>query len=250
MSSSSVHPTAIIDPKAEIDPTAEIGPFAVIEAGVKIGAGTTVGPYTHIQGLTTIGEKNQICTGCTIGHPPQHTAYKGAPTHVTIGHGNIFREYVSINRAYEEGHHTTIGDGCFFMGFSHVGHDCAIGNQVIVANGALLAGHVSVGNRAFISGNVVIHQFCRIGRLVMVGGGSGVGQDVPPFMIAEGRPAFIRSLNTVGLSRAGFDGPARLELKRVYKALYRSGKTVRAAIDEIDPASLTPPCRELIEFYG
>ncbi len=244
-----IHPTAVIDPAAEIDSEATIGPFVVIEAGVKIGAGTSIGPHVHIQGLTTIGKSNTIWTGCALGHPPQHTAYKGAPTHLTIGDNNVIREYVSIHRAYEEGHHTLIGSGCFLMGFSHVGHDCALGDNVIVANGALLAGHVTVGNRAFISGNVVIHQFCRIGRLVMISGGSGIGQDIPPFMIAEGRPAGLRSLNTVGLSRAGFDGAMRMELKRVYKAIYRSGKSVKAALAELDTSSLPDYCREFVEFH-
>lgn len=249
MSQPNIHPSAVIDPKAEIDPTATIGPFVVIEANVKIGPGTTIGPYVHIQGHCEIGANNTIATGCTIAHPPQHTAYRGAPTWVRIGDNNVIREYVSINRGYEEGHATVVGNNCFFMGFSHVGHDCVVGNGVIIANGALLAGHVTVGDRSFISGNVVIHQFCRIGRLVMAAGGSGIGQDVPPFMIAEGRPAFIRSLNTVGLSRAGFGPDKRLEVKRLYKALYRSGKTVKSALAELDISTLGPECMELVHFY-
>jgi UDP-N-acetylglucosamine acyltransferase len=244
-----IHPTAIIDPNAELDPSVEVGPFAFIEAGVKIGPNTTIGPYVHIQGLTEIGPDNKIGTGCTLGHAPQHTGYTGAPTRLKIGSGNVLREYVSIHRAFKEGDATVVGNNCFLMGFSHVGHDCEVQDGVILANSALLAGHVSVGSRAFISGNAGVHQFCRIGRLVMVGGGSAVNQDIPPYMIAEGRPALVRSLNTIGISRAGFGPELRTELKRLYRALYRAGKTVRAAIAEIDVAALKPELRELVEFH-
>ncbi len=244
-----IHPTAIIDPRAEIDPTVQIGPCAFIEAGVRIAAGCKIGPYVHIQGLTTIGEGNEIGTGSTIGLPPQHVEYKGAPTQLIIGNHNRIREYASIHRAFHEGDATTIGDRCFIMGFSHIAHDCHIGNGVILANGALLAGHITVGDRSFISGNTGIHQFCRVGRLAMVGGGSRIPQDVPPFMIVEGSPAYIRAINVVGLRRAGFSTALRTELKGLYRLLYRSGKTAKHAIEGIDKGSLSPEALELVNFY-
>jgi UDP-N-acetylglucosamine acyltransferase len=246
---SGLHPTAVIDPSAEIDPAAEIGPFVVIEANVRVGAGTKIGPFAHIQGITEIGANNSIGTGCTLGHPPQHLEYRGAPTKLIIGNNNTIREYVSIHRAYQEGAATVIEDDCFLMGFCHVAHDCRVESGAIIANGALLAGHVTAGRRCFISGGVVIHQFCRIGRLAMIGGKSGVGQDVPPFMIVRGVPAFIRSLNTVGLQRAGVSAEVRRELKNLYRQLYRSGKTITEALAEVDRESLSAEGKELIDFY-
>ncbi len=245
-----IHPTAIIDLKAEIAPTARIGPFAVIESGVTIGEGCTIGPYVHIQGQTLLGANNQIGTGVTLGHAPQHTGYKGAPTRLVIGDNNVIREYASIHRAFHEGEATTIGNDCFIMGFSHVGHDCHVGNGVIIADTAMLAGHVSVGDRAFISGHTAIHQFCRIGRLAMLSAFSGIGQDIPPFMTVRGIPACIRGLNSVGLVRAGFSSQVRVELKRVFHSLYRSEKTVKSAIDDLDLNVLGPQARELVEFYS
>ena len=244
-----IHPTAIIDPKAELDPTVEVGPFCVIEAGVRIGAGSAIGPYVHIQGLTTIGVNNRIGTGATIGHPPQHVEYRGAPTSLIIGDNNVIREGVSLNRAFKEGDATTIGSSCFLMGYSHVGHDSHIGNNVIIANGALVAGHVTVGDRTFVSGNVMIHQFTRVGRFAMLQGGVKVVQDAPPFMIIAGEPCAVRTINKVGLERGGLSREARLDIKRLYKALYRSGKNVSDAIAELDLASLTPEGRELVDFY-
>ena len=248
MAESLIHPTAIVDPKAEIDSGAEIGPYVIIEAGAKIASGTTLGPYVHIQGLTEIGPDNRIGTGCTIGHPPQHLGYDGDPTGVVIGRGNLIREYANINRALKEGDRTVIGNDCFLMGFSHIAHDCEIGDGVIIANGALVAGHVTVGSRAFISGNVVIHQFCRVGRLAMVGGGSRIPQDVPPFMIVEGNPACVRAVNAIGLQRAGFGPDRRRELKQIFRVLFRSDKKARAAIADVDMEPLSAEGRELVEF--
>lgn len=244
-----VHPSAIVDPRAELDPTVEVGPGCVIEGKVRIGARTVLAPHAMIQGEAEIGEDNRIGSFATIGFPPQHLEYKGAPTRTVIGNGNRIREYVSIHRAYKEGDSTTIGDNCFLMAYTHIAHDCRIGNQVIMA-GSTLAGHVTVGDRAFISGVCGVHQFCRVGRLAMVGGLTRATQDVPPFMIAEGSPGYLRTLNTVGIVRAGFAPEIRAELKRVFKALFRQGRTVKDAIAELDRSTLCAESLELIDFYS
>lgn len=244
-----IHPTAVIDTQAEIDPSADIGPFVVIEGKVFVGPRTRLGPGVHVQGECSIGADNDIGSHSTIGFPPQHLEYRGAPTKTVLGDRNRLREYVSIHRGYEEGATTVVGDDCFLMAYTHIAHDCRIGNRVIMA-APLIGGHVTVGDRAFISGCTGVHQFSRIGRLAMVGGHSRITQDVPPFMIVEGNPAYIRAINTVGITRAGFSAETRAELKRVYKAFYRQGKTVKAAIAELDLASLVPEARELADFYS
>jgi UDP-N-acetylglucosamine acyltransferase len=243
-----IHPTAVIDAGAEIDADVVVGPYTVIEAGVRIESGTTVGPHVHIQGLTRIGPDNAISTGCTLGFAPQHLAYRGEPRRLRIGRGNTIREYANIHRAFEVEGETVIGDGCFIMGFSHVAHDCRIGDGAILANGALLGGHVTIGERAFVSGNVLVHQHCRIGRLAMVGGGAGIGQDVPPFVTVGGVPSMIRGLNSIGLRRAGIGAEERMELRRVFKQIYRGGTGVREAAEEIELAELPETAREFIEF--
>lgn len=245
-----IHRTAVIDPRAEIESGVDIGPFVVIEAGVRIGRNTTIGPHAHIQGPTEIGAENKIGTGCCLGLPPQHIGYKGEPSRLIIGSGNTFREYVTVHRAFKEEDATVVGDDCFIMANAHIAHDCRIGNRVIMANAALLAGHVVIGDRAFISGDVGVVQFCRIGRLAMVGGSSKVCQDVPPFMIAEGNPASLRALNSVGMQRAEISVEARKELKQVFRHLYRSGKNVRQAIAELELDKFGQECRELVEFYS
>ena len=135
---------------------------------------------------------------------------------------------------------TVVGSHNFLMINSHLGHNVCLGDHVIVANGALLAGHVRVEDRVFISGNCLVHQFVRIGTLAIMQGGSGVSQDLPPFMVARGGNN-ICGLNTVGLRRAGFGPAERLELKHLYQKLFLSGLNLSEAVAEARKNSSPPP---------
>jgi UDP-N-acetylglucosamine acyltransferase len=105
----------------------------------------------------------------------------------------------------------------------HFGHDTAIGNNCIFANSALLGGHATVEDRAFVSGAVAVHQFCRIGRLAMVGGHARITQDVPPYMLIDGQTGCVVGLNVVGLRRGGYSSDAIAELKAAYRVIFRRG---------------------------
>jgi UDP-N-acetylglucosamine acyltransferase len=242
-----IDPTAIIHPKAELHESVEVGPHVIIDEGVHIGARTVILANAVITGWTEIGEDNVIHYGAVIGHRPQHVLYKGAQTFTRIGNRNIIREYVTIHRAFEPGHATVIGDDNFLMALSHVAHDCKIGNQVVIVNGALLAGHVSVDDMTVISGNVAVHQFVRIGKLAMIRGLTGIGKDVPPYMIVSGVNQ-IRGLNVVGLKRAGFSAEARERVKQGYKILYRSGLNVNQALAKLESEHLGAEVQIIIDF--
>jgi UDP-N-acetylglucosamine acyltransferase len=223
-----IHPTAIIHARAELDATAQVGPYAVIDADVALGAGCVVGPHAHLTGKLRAGAGNRFHSGCVIGDAPQDLKYAGAPTGLRIGDHNVFREHVTVHRSNKLDEDTVIGSHNFLMANSHIGHNAVLGNHVILANGALLAGHVTVQDRVFISGNCLVHQFVRIGTLALMQGGAAISKDLPPFTIARGDNG-ICGLNTVGLRRAGFTAEQRLELKRLYHALFRSGRNLRAA---------------------
>ena len=60
-------------------------------------------------------------------------------------------------------------------------------------------------------------------------GGSAISKDLPPFTIARGDNG-ICGLNIIGMRRAGFSSEQRLELKKLYRALFRSGKKFSDAI--------------------
>jgi len=242
-----IHPTAIIHPKAKLDSTVRVGPYAVIDEAVQLGADCVVGPHVYLTGVTTIGARNQFHAGSVIGDAPQDLKYKGEPTRVRIGDGNIFREHVTVNRATTADGVTVIGSNNYLLLHSHVGHNCQLGDHIILGGGALLAGHVIVQDRALLSGNCMVHQFTRVGTLAMMQGGAGISKDLPPFTIAAG-VNLICGLNVVGLRRAGFDAGQRLEIKRLYRALFRSRKNFRAALATAQAEFTGPAARTLMEF--
>lgn len=244
-----IHPSAIVDPKSRIAENVVIGPCAVIDAGVSVGAGCRIGPHVHLTGQTTIGANNVFHSGCVIGDAPQDLKYKGEPTRVTIGADNVFREHVTVHRSNKLAEDTIIGSNNFFMANSHVGHNCQVGNSVILANGALLGGHVQVADRAFISGNCMVHQFVRIGTLVLMQGGSGVSKDVPPYTIVTGINS-ICGLNIVGLRRAGFTAAQRMELKRIYHALFRSRHHFSAAFQVAQAEFTSDVAKGMLDFIA
>jgi len=242
-----ISPQAIVSKKAKISEGVEVGPFAIIEDDVELGANVKVWPHAYICNGSRIGDGTHIYMGAVIGNIPQDLAFKGGRSFVQIGKNCVIREYVTIHRGTEELSATAIGDGCYFMAVAHVGHNCQIGNNVIVANGALLAGRVVVEDLAFISGNVVIHQFCRIGKLSMIGGFTGINQDVPPYMLVRG-PSVIRSINLVGLRRAKLSREEIGSIKAAYKLLYMSSLNTTQALDEIKKMEKSAVLDHLVSF--
>ena len=134
------------------------------------------------------------------------------------------------------------------MAGSHVAHDCRVGNNVIMANGCLLGGHVTVGDRAFVSGGVAVHQFCRIGRMAMVGGHARIVRDVPPYVTIDGLSGDVVGLNLVGLKRNGFSQDQINVLKEAYRLIYRSGLTWQEILDQLTANFVDGPAAEMVNF--
>jgi len=106
-----IHSTAIVHPKATLADDVEIGPFCLIGEHVTIGKGTRLLSHVTVDGWTEIGERNEVYSFVSIGGPPQHLGYKGEATKVIIGHDNIIREYVTVNRATAPGGGVTTKSG-------------------------------------------------------------------------------------------------------------------------------------------
>lgn len=244
-----VHATAIIHPRARLDPTVQVGPWVVIDEGVSIGPYCVLGPHVYLTGQTLIGSHNAFHAGCVIGDAPQDLKYQGAPTGLRIGDHNVFREHVTIHRSNQEGTETVIGSHNFLMANSHVAHNVELANHVILANGALLAGHVQVQDRAFISGNCVVHQFVRLGTLSFMQGLAAIGKDLPPYTVATGVNGLC-GLNMVGLRRAGLSPEERLELKKVYRLVFRGRQPFLQALAQARAQFHLPPSKILLDFVG
>jgi len=251
VSAGAIHTTAIIDPAAQIGEGCEIGPYCVIGPGVEIGPECWLQHHVSVSGPSRIGRGNRFFAFSSIGQQTQDLKYLGEPTYLSIGDGNCFREFTTVHRGTAPESVTRIGDRGNFLAYSHIAHDCIVGNSVIFSNNGTLAGHVEVGDFAVIGGLCAVHQFCRIGAYALTGGCSKIVQDVPPFMIADGNPASVRSYNKVGLERQGFSPEVQRQIKEAYRIIYRSELNLQQAIQQMR-ADLpeSPEITQLIAFIS
>jgi UDP-N-acetylglucosamine acyltransferase len=249
---------ASIDPSARVHASARIGDGTTIEANavigpeVVIGRRCRIGASAVIDGHTSIGDDTHIYPMASIGLAPQDLKYRGEPTRLTIGRGNTFREFATINRGTQGGGgHTVIGDHNLFMAYVHVAHDCHVGSHTIFGPHATLGGHVMVQDYANISAGSAVHQFCRVGRHAFIGGYSVVTKDALPYGKTIGsRPARVFGPNTIGLARRGYSQDTIGQLKRAYRYLLQSKLNTTRALAQIekDPTLSAPEVRYLVDF--
>jgi len=241
---------AVISPQAQIAANVSVGPFTVIGADVVVGPGTWIGPHVVINGPTRIGADNKIFQFASLGDAPQDKKYNGEPTLLTIGDRNVFRESVTVNRGttHDKGV-TRIGNDNLLMAYSHVAHDCCLGDQIVMANCATLGGHVEVGDWVIMGGLSAVHQHTKVGAHCFIAHNAAVTRDVPPYVMAVGRPATPHSVNSEGLKRRGFTADQILNIRRAYRVLYRSGLKLNAAMEQLEQAAATQAeIRPFVEF--
>jgi UDP-N-acetylglucosamine acyltransferase len=221
-----ISPMSDVDKRAQIGRRVRIGPFCVVGPEVSIGDDTVLHSHVVLTGRTSIGCNNRFWPGSVIGGDPQDVSYNDSDTAIHIGDNNIFREGVTINRGAEkEDSVTRIGNHNMFMANSHIAHNCHVFDHVILVNGVLLGGHVHVHDRAIVSGNSVVHHYSTLGRLCFVSGGCRVPHDIPPFMLAAGSDnPTVRTVNLVGMRRAGIAESSISLIREAHRLLYRRNK--------------------------
>ena len=247
---SGIHPTAIVDAAAKIGGKVSVGPYSIVGPDVALGAGVELMSHVVVDGRTSIGANTRIFPFASIGLPPQDLKYNGEPSRLTIGCDNIIREHVTMNPGTEGGGmETNIGNNCLFMIGAHVAHDCQIGDHVILVNNATLAGHVTIQEWAIIGGLAAVHQFVRIGKHAMVGGKTGVAEDVIPYGSVIGNRARLSGLNIIGLKRRDFSRDDIHNLRKAYRLIFAEEGTMAERIQDV--AELFPdsePVRDIIDF--
>lgn len=247
MSAPNIHPAAEVHASAQLGAGVRVEAGAVVEEGCTIGRDTVIGRHSIIWRNTVLGAGNRIFPFCSLGGEPQDKKYRGEDAPLVIGDGNTIREYCFINQGTAASGETRIGNGNWIMAYVHVAHDCIIGNNAVIANAVQFAGHVEVGDGAIIGGGALFHQFRRIGAGAMVGGGESLRHDVPPYaLVGEG----VVSVNSEGMSRAGYDAQVVAAMRRAYKTLYREGLSLPEAAEAIAamPEAKEGPLAQLAEF--
>ena len=244
-----IHPTAIVEDGAIIGENVKIGPYCIVKKDVKLANGVELISHVVVDGDTDIGENTKIFPFSAVGTIPQDLTYKkGDKVKLIIGKNNIIRENVLINPGtLKDKGVTLIGDNNLFMGSTHIAHDAIIGNNVIMVNQSMVAGHVVVEDHAIIGGSTPIHQFVKIGEYAMIAGAAAVTQDIPPYCLAEGNRAKVKSLNIVGLRR-NFDKEDIKELTKAYKAIFRSEGNIKDLAKKILENTTNEKVKKLCQF--
>ena len=238
-----------IDPKAEIDEGVAIGPWCIVGPGVRIGSGTVIESHVVIRANTRIGTNNRFYQFCSVGEDPADKKFEGEETWLEIGDDNVFREGVTLHRGTGAGGGlTTVGDNNLMMAYGHVAHDCIVGSHTVFANNVGLCGHVTIDDWAILGGYAGVNQFLTVGSHAMIGGMTHISNDVPAYMIVSGRPATVRSVNTIGLERRGFDKESIAEIREAFKILYKRNYSLQEAIDQI--RVLSENCAPLIALVA
>lgn len=228
-----LHPTAIVEPGAQLGSDVMLGAYAYVGAGVTLGDGTRVHHHASVEGNTVLGSQCEVFPYACIGGKTQDLKFKGGNPGVRIGARNVFREYVTIHAATNDGEFTRVGSDNVLLASCHVAHDCALGDHIVMSNGAVLAGHVTIEDHVVIGGYGGIHQFCRVGTFAMLSATAKLVHDLPPYFIADGTPAEIRAINRVGLERNGFTPEQLDRVKQIHRILYRDGLNRSQALEKL-----------------
>ena len=241
--------TAIINQNTKVHSSVKIGPFTVIGPNVEIDENVVIHSHVNISGNTKIGKGNVFYPFASIGNDPQDLKYNGEDTSLIIGDNNKFREYVTVNPGtIGGGGITKIGNNCLFMISSHVAHDCNVGNNVIIANNVPLGGHVTLEDNVVIGGNAAVQQFTRIGQMAMIGGMTGVLNDVIPYGLSTGNRNSLQGLNLIGLRRAKFENKDILGLSEAYKEIFAT-KNINENISKLNGSfQENPLVKNVIDF--
>ena len=225
---------AYVHPNARLAENVTVEPFAYVAENVEIGEGTWIGPNATILYGARIGRNCRIFPCSVVSAIPQDLKFRGEDSIAEIGDNTTIREGATVNRGTASEGKTIIGNNCLIMTYAHIGHDCIIGNNCILGNGTGLAGEVKVDDWAIISAGTLVHQFAHIGGHVIIGGASKVRTDVPPFIKADRDPLTYLGINSVGLTRRGFEKDRIDTIHNIYRVIYQNGMNVSQALDFIE----------------
>jgi len=232
-----VHPSAVVESGARLGEGCTIGPFVYIGPEVSLGDRCAVGPHCVLHGKLTLGSGNTLVSHVALGGPPQDISFKGEASEVIVGDDNVFREFVTVNRATtKEERITRLGSRGLYMAYAHIAHDCQVGDNVIFANNATLAGHVHVGKFSTVGALSAVHQFCAVGDYAFIGGGSIITRDVLPYMKTVGArgEGKVYGVNAIGLQRKGFPEETVRALQAAHRRLFLSKLLLNEALDAVE----------------
>ena len=211
-----------------------ISPVAYVSPKAQLGKNVTIDAFAYIDDNVILGDNCHVFPSAAIGCVPQDLKFRGEETWTIIGDNCVIREFATIHRGTASKGKTVIGNNNLIMAYCHIAHDCVLGNNIIMSNVTQLAGEVEIDDFAVIGGGSLVHQFTHIGAHVMVQGGSKIGKDVPPYIIAGREPLSFFGINSIGLNRRGFTPEQIHTIQEAYRLIYQSNLNTTQALDQIE----------------
>lgn len=246
---SNISNQAYVHPEAKLGESVTIEPFAFIDKNTEVGDGTIVMSGANIRNGARVGSNCRIFPGAVVGGIPQDLKFRGEESLAIVGDNTTIRECVTINRGTASKGYTKVGNSCLLMAYSHVAHDCVLNDNIILGNATQLAGEVEVEHHAILSGGTLVHQFTRIGAHAMIQGGTRLGKDIPPYIIAGREPVCFSGVNLVGLRRHAYSNEKINEIQEIYRVIYQSGFNFSDAVSKIESEfEETPEMRLIVDF--
>ena len=246
---SEISPKAEVSPKAKIGDNCKIFPFAYIEDDVEIGDGCIIFPFTSILNGTRMGAKNKVHQGSVIGALPQDFEFRGEKSECIIGENNIFRENVVVNRATHSGGQTIIGNDNVLMEGAHISHDTKVGNRCVFGYGTKIAGDCEIGNGVIFSSSVIENANTRVGEGSMIQAGTTFSKDVPPYIVAGGKPIGYNGPNNTMMTAYGISEKVQKHIANAYRLVFNGQGSLFDAILQIkDQIPDSPEIQNIIRF--
>ena len=240
---SEISPRAEISPKAKIGDNCKIFPFVYIEDDVVIGDGCVIFPFVSIFSGTRMGRGNKIHQGAVIGALPQDFNFRGEKSELIIGDNNVIRENVVINRATHSGCATVIGNGNFLMEGAYISHDTKVGDNCVLGYGSKIAGDCEIGNGVIFSSSVIENAGTRVGEGSMIQAGPTFSKDVPPYIVAGGKPVGYNGPNNTMMTAYGISDKIQKHIANAYRLVFLGQTSTFDAINQI--RAQVPPSPEI-----
>ena len=244
-----ISPLAFVHPEAKLGDNNIIGPFCYIDKDTVLGDNNVLQNSVTIHVGARIGNNNEFFPGASISTKPQDLKFKGEQTTCEVGDNNSIRENVTISRGTASKGKTVVGSNNLLMETVHVAHDCVLGSGLIIGNSTKFAGEVVVDDNAIVSANVLVHQFCHIAGYVMIQGGCRFSQDIPPYIIAGGKPVKYAGPNTIIMEAAELTEKVRKHIANAYRLVFHGQTSLFDAINQIkDQVPDGPEIQNIIQF--
>ena len=112
-----------------------------------------------------------------------------------------------------------------------------------------IAGDCEIHNGVIFSSSAIQNANTRVGRLAMVQAGCTFSQDIPPFVIAGGKPLEYGGPNNTMMTTAGIDEKVQKHIANAYRLLFHGKTSVFDVVNQIkEQVPDSPEIRTIIQF--